>query len=236
MTLRDGLADGTYTVAWRVVSADSHPISGAFTFSIGKPSTTTAAVAAGAGREPRRRARSTTSPATPRTAPSPCSSAGHLRPGLPPAQRRCRCADSLRAGWWVLLASTVALLLLRGPYERGTGPSTAFDPELIENTLTTRPGWALLARLALLAGAAVFLVRIVPRCRSCRSGGRARDGGRGRGRGTVVGPGPCARTNGGGREPEARRGRGRRAARRGSGAAPGPPPSTRPPGSRSPWR
>ncbi|WP_245697799.1 copper resistance CopC family protein, partial [Streptomyces phaeochromogenes] len=33
--LDDGLADGTYTVAWRVVSADSHPISGAFTFSIG---------------------------------------------------------------------------------------------------------------------------------------------------------------------------------------------------------
>ncbi|CAM5735639.1 hypothetical protein SHIRM173S_00489 [Streptomyces hirsutus] len=38
--LPDGLDDGTYTVAWRVVSADSHPASGAFTFSIGKPSPT----------------------------------------------------------------------------------------------------------------------------------------------------------------------------------------------------
>jgi copper transport protein len=38
VTLPRGLGTGTFTVAWRVVSADSHPISGAFTFSIGKPS------------------------------------------------------------------------------------------------------------------------------------------------------------------------------------------------------
>lgn len=30
------LADGTYVVAWRVVSADSHPVRGAFTFSVGR--------------------------------------------------------------------------------------------------------------------------------------------------------------------------------------------------------
>jgi copper transport protein len=33
--LRGGLARGTYLVAYRIVSADSHPISGAYTFSIG---------------------------------------------------------------------------------------------------------------------------------------------------------------------------------------------------------
>ena len=32
--------EGTYVVAWRAVSADSHPISGAFTFSVGEPSAT----------------------------------------------------------------------------------------------------------------------------------------------------------------------------------------------------
>ena len=32
------LADGTYVVAWRAVSADSHPIAGAFTFSVGSTS------------------------------------------------------------------------------------------------------------------------------------------------------------------------------------------------------
>jgi copper transport protein len=34
--LRPGLADGTYTATYRVVSADSHVISGGFVFSIGK--------------------------------------------------------------------------------------------------------------------------------------------------------------------------------------------------------
>lgn len=38
--LPDDLADGTYVVAWRVVSADGHPISGSLTFSIGAPSET----------------------------------------------------------------------------------------------------------------------------------------------------------------------------------------------------
>jgi len=38
--LPDTLADGTYVVAWRVVSADGHPISGSLTFSIGAPSET----------------------------------------------------------------------------------------------------------------------------------------------------------------------------------------------------
>ena len=38
--LPDELGDGTYVVAWRVVSADGHPISGSLTFSIGAPSET----------------------------------------------------------------------------------------------------------------------------------------------------------------------------------------------------
>src|SRR3954453_3944070 len=35
--LRSGLPGGTYLVSWRVVSADSHPIGAAFTYSIGTP-------------------------------------------------------------------------------------------------------------------------------------------------------------------------------------------------------
>ncbi len=35
VALRSDLADGTYVVAWRAVSADSHPIDGAFTFGVG---------------------------------------------------------------------------------------------------------------------------------------------------------------------------------------------------------
>lgn len=44
ITLHSGLPDGTYTVAWQAVSADSHPVSGAFTFSVGAPSQTTVAL------------------------------------------------------------------------------------------------------------------------------------------------------------------------------------------------
>lgn len=36
--LPDQLADGTYVVVWRVVSADGHPVAGSLTFSVGKPS------------------------------------------------------------------------------------------------------------------------------------------------------------------------------------------------------
>src|SRR4051812_28248591 len=35
--LRSGMHDGTYLVSWRVVSDDSHPVSGDFTFSVGAP-------------------------------------------------------------------------------------------------------------------------------------------------------------------------------------------------------
>jgi copper transport protein len=36
--LPDDLADGTYVVAWRVVSSDGHPIAGSLTFHVGAPS------------------------------------------------------------------------------------------------------------------------------------------------------------------------------------------------------
>ena len=40
VALGSGLGRGTYTVAWHVISADSHPVSGAFTFSVGASSAT----------------------------------------------------------------------------------------------------------------------------------------------------------------------------------------------------
>ncbi|MEU9140458.1 copper resistance protein CopC [Streptomyces sp. NPDC048404] len=169
VTLPRGLGTGTYTVAWRVVSADSHPVSGAFTFSIGKPSATRAPL--------------------PPTAGDPASSALYdiaryaaysglalligavtfvLVCGFPGSVRRL-----LVTGWWILLGSTFALLLLRGPYERGTGLSGVFDPKSLSDTLTGRPGIVLVARLALLAAVAFAPPRVPVR-------------GRGAGRGVLV--------------------------------------------------
>ncbi len=157
--LRGDLPDGTFTVGWRVVSADSHPISGAFTFSIGKPSATSANIA----NEP------TVDPAVDALydiARYAAYSAVALLVGAATFLLVCRPPTAeplrklLRVGWWTLLLSTVALLFLRGPYARGTGPTTVFDLSLLQNTLAGRPGWALLARLVLTGVAAVFLVRL----------------------------------------------------------------------------
>src|SRR5262245_19882794 len=38
LSLPAGLKNGTYVISWRVVSSDSHPVSGAFSFSFGSPS------------------------------------------------------------------------------------------------------------------------------------------------------------------------------------------------------
>ncbi|MFF4350603.1 copper resistance CopC/CopD family protein [Streptomyces sp. NPDC001530] len=153
VTLPRGLGTGTFTVAWRVVSADSHPVSGAFTFSIGKPSATTAALPVA----PAADAASATLYDTARYVAYGglallIGAAGFvLACGFPGSVRRL-----LQTGWWTLLLSTLALLLLRGPYERGTGVTAAFDPAVLRETLTSRPGMALVARLVLL-GVAAFL-------------------------------------------------------------------------------
>lgn len=46
--LAPGMPDGTYTVQWRVVSSDAHPIEGSFDFSVAAGSTATAPAGAGA--------------------------------------------------------------------------------------------------------------------------------------------------------------------------------------------
>ncbi|MFE7093902.1 copper resistance CopC/CopD family protein [Streptomyces erythrochromogenes] len=162
--LSDKLAQGTYTVAWRVVSADGHPISGAFIFSIGKPSGTAAVVAT--------------------DSPEDTAAArlyGFLRhvaySGLallvgavsfvllcwPTAAAVRPVRRLLTVGWAALVVSTLALLLLRGPYETAGSLSSAFDLSQLGRTLTGRPGIALVVRLALLATAAVLLRRLASR-------------------------------------------------------------------------
>ncbi|WP_333739626.1 copper resistance CopC/CopD family protein [Streptomyces sp. IBSBF 2806] len=158
VTLPGGLGTGTFTVTWRVVSADSHPIAGAFTFSVGKPSAVPPALPSASVEDP---------------ATSGLFNIGryvaYLAAALligtavfvavcgPPDVRPLR--RLLLAGWWALAGSTVFMLLLRAPYETGAGPADALDPSGLTRTLGTRPGLALVARLALLAAVAVLLRR-----------------------------------------------------------------------------
>lgn len=159
ITLKGKLRTGTFTVAWRVVSADSHPVSGAFTFSVGKPSPTTATATTGPTEDP-------ATAAFYDIARYAAYTAAALLIGTLVFRSVCRPPDTaplrrpVRAAWWTLLGATALLLVLRAPYEEGTGPATSLDLQALERAATGRPGLALLARLGLLLLAAVLLPRL----------------------------------------------------------------------------
>ncbi|WP_030682885.1 copper resistance CopC/CopD family protein [Streptomyces cellulosae] len=161
-TLPPKLTQGTYVVSWRVVSADSHPISGAFTFSVGKPSPTPPAIDNGPVEDP-------ATAGLYNIARYLAYLAFGLLLGTAVFVAVCRPPDRgplrrpLWAALWTLLGATIALLVLRAPYESGVGPASAFDASGLERTVTTRPGVMLLLRLALLSLAAFFLVRLLRR-------------------------------------------------------------------------
>ncbi|MYW44622.1 copper resistance protein CopC/CopD [Streptomyces sp. SID161] len=156
--LKSGLSKGTYTVTYQVVSADSHPVAGAFTFSVGAPSQTV--VSAGA-------------PAVGGGVVGWLYAVGRyvsyagfivLAGGaafvLACWQRGAgvRALQRLVVGGWVALtAATLWLLLLRGSYT-GTGRlADVFDLDLLGQVLQTKTGAALVSRLLLLAAAALFV-------------------------------------------------------------------------------
>ncbi|MFG2814713.1 copper resistance protein CopC [Streptomyces sp. NPDC048410] len=144
------MAKGTYVVAWRVVSADSHPVSGALTFSVGERSVTTATAP---GETENRTTTSLYNIArylAYLAVALVLGAAAFLAYCRPPQRTLLRPLFAVGAA--TLLVSTLALLLLRGPYEEGTAP--AFTS--LGHTLTTRPGELLLARLALVLVAAMF--------------------------------------------------------------------------------
>lgn len=152
--VHSGLPDGTYTVAWKAVSEDSHPVSGAFTFSIGAPSKTTAKVPTGEASD------STVSTlyGIGRYAAYGGFAAlvgGSVFAGL------CRSSRPVRkiavGGWVTVFTATLLLLLLRGPYTDGEGIGGILDLGRLGDVLSTKPGAALLSRLLLLGAAAVFL-------------------------------------------------------------------------------
>ncbi|MDC0768408.1 copper resistance CopC/CopD family protein [Streptomyces sp. HD] len=156
--LHSGLPDGTYTVTYQVVSEDSHPVAGAYTFSIGAPSQTTVSVSGqevgggvvgwlyGFGRY--------------------ASYAGFivLVGGAAFVLACWQRGAGVRAlqrlvvsGWLALTAATLALLLLRGSYTSTGKVGDIFDLELLGQVLQTKTGAALVSRLLLLAAAALFI-------------------------------------------------------------------------------
>ncbi|MEO3972842.1 copper resistance protein CopC [Streptomyces sp. CAU 1734] len=158
VALRSGLPNGTYTVAWQAVSADSHPITGAFTFSIGAPSETRVALPsqeAGGGAvgllyDISRYAAYTGFVLL--TGGSAFVLLCWRRGGAArPVQRL------IALGWVTLTASTIATLLLRGPYTASGSLADVFDLSGLPAVLETKTGAALVSRLLLLGAAALFI-------------------------------------------------------------------------------
>ncbi|WP_406081709.1 copper resistance protein CopC [Streptomyces zaomyceticus] len=156
--LRAGLPDGTYTVAWQTVSADSHPISGAFTFSIGAPSTTSVALpdrSAGGGLV-----------GTLYGIARYVSYAGFailvgggafVLACWPRGASVRPVQQTVVRGWLTLTGATLVMLLLRNPYTGSGELSDAFDLAGLKAVLETKTGAALTSRLLLLGAAALFV-------------------------------------------------------------------------------
>ncbi|MGW6856119.1 copper resistance CopC/CopD family protein [Streptomyces xanthophaeus] len=156
--LHSGLPNGTYTVAWQAVSADSHPISGAFTFSVGAPSATSVTLPAQqAGGGPVGIAYGIARYAAYAGFTVLVGGSAFVllcwRRGA--AQRPLQ---QLVVGAWVTLtAATLAMLVLRTPYTGSGRFADALDLDGLKAVLETKTGASLVSRLLLLGAAALFI-------------------------------------------------------------------------------
>ncbi|MGW1868318.1 copper resistance CopC/CopD family protein [Streptomyces mauvecolor] len=156
--LRTGIPNGTYTVAWQAISADSHPVSGAFTFSIGAPSATAAVV-------PTQTVGGGLVGALYGIARYAAYGGFVLLTGgaafVLACWRRGATVGPVQrvvvGGWLTMTAATLAMLLLRTPYTGSGKLSDAFDLNGLRAVLETKPGAALISRLLLLGAAALFV-------------------------------------------------------------------------------
>jgi copper transport protein len=155
---------GVYSVSWRVVSADSHVVTGSIRFGVQRDATAV---------------EGPVSTASPLDAPL-AAAAGLLYLGLslglgapaaaalfwPSVRRSPRVRRIAGVGLAVAGIATVAELLLRGPKAAGGGWAEVLRFEDLGYTLGSAPGIVLAGRLVLLVGLAVLLrtssARVVP--------------------------------------------------------------------------
>ena len=144
------LKTGVYAVVWRVVSADGHPISGAFPFEIGTKSTGTSAALL---QEVLNRTETTSPLGNPM---STLRLLGFL--GLilligcvsllwrSPLLGNARVGKRLQFSAVFIAISSLGLLLMQGPYTAGKSWGSLFDTVLIGDVMQTRLGLALFIR------------------------------------------------------------------------------------------
>ncbi|MCA0144275.1 copper resistance protein CopC [Blastococcus sp. LR1] len=162
--LRGELPDGGYLVTYRVISADSHPIAGAFSFAVGD-----AELLATGGEA----AQDDTDPVVAALLPAArwLGFAGlALAVGLPVLAAVCwpagwaapRLRQAASGGALAVVVGALATFLLQGPYAAGSGIGSVGDPALLGATLGSEAGWVALVR-AVLALVFLLVLRRVPR-------------------------------------------------------------------------
>ncbi|WP_143055158.1 copper resistance CopC/CopD family protein [Nocardioides luteus] len=146
---------GTYLVSWRVVSADSHPLAGAFTFSVGATSKTVA-------RPPSKESRVLS------WSLGGARWLGYLGSALLlgilvvlawcwPTGSSTTLRRLVTGGAVLLVGGAMLELLLKGPYDAGLGFSALGRIDLLHEVWQTTYGKAVVARL-LLTGVGVLVV------------------------------------------------------------------------------
>ncbi|WP_336029064.1 copper resistance CopC/CopD family protein [Geodermatophilus sp. FMUSA9-8] len=159
--LRDDLPDASYVVTYRIVSADSHPISGAFAFVVGDGELADAgAVADDADVDPFVAA---ALPAA-RSLGFAGLAAGLGVPAFlvlcwPAGWASARMRRITSAGLGTAAGAAVLTFLLQGPYAAGAGLGSLLDPALVSTTASSSFGLTTLGRAAL---ALVLLGLLVP--------------------------------------------------------------------------
>jgi copper transport protein len=166
------LENGTYVVTWRVISADSHPVEGAYTFQVGPKATLTKKNAQGV--------------ATSLLASTGGSKTVGVLYGIdraalfgalavliggmvflvavwPRGRDDRRAARVVWGGWIGVAVTTVLGIALEGVYAAGLSLTKVFDPTVFRDVLDTRYGKVALVRLALLVVAYPLLRMLLRR-------------------------------------------------------------------------
>ncbi len=173
----DDLPNGTYTVTWRVISADSHPISEAFVFHVGGPGSRPQGIAdevlggesggSALGGALFGGARWVSFSSLILLVGGPVfASVLWRRPGQDELVRSPEVDDAFARRWRKLLMwswtgsliATLATIVLQGSVAGGFSLLDAITPSVMGDVIATRYGAIALARVALLlAGGAVFV-------------------------------------------------------------------------------
>jgi copper transport protein len=154
------LSEGAYIITWRVVSADGHPVSGASSFGVG----TAAPAVPGSATSTGTTGTASSTAATGSTAPWPVVAirlAGYVAFALfagvaafvlfcaPDASKDPTLQRLAGGGLIGGVAAALAAILVQGPYTAGVSMSHALEPRLLQQTLATPFGTAMVWRIGL---------------------------------------------------------------------------------------